>query len=55
MESLPDPLNDRVIKQIKPPPQKPLSSNLFFSETNKGNQFYYFSIFFNREAKLEGD
>lgn len=36
MESLPDPLQDRVIKQVKPPPQKSLSSDLLFPESKKG-------------------
>ncbi len=36
MEVLSDPINDRVIKQIKPPPHKPLSSHLMFPENQKG-------------------
>lgn len=39
MEPLPDPLKDRMLKQLKPPPQKPLSSNLFFTNFRKGNFF----------------
>ena len=34
MESLLDPFNDRKVKSIKPPPQKPLSSHLLFPNKN---------------------
>ena len=34
MESLLDPLNDRIVKSIKAPPQKPLSSHLLFPKKN---------------------
>jgi hypothetical protein len=30
MEALPDPLDDRVMKTVLPPPQKPLSKNKLF-------------------------
>ena len=30
METLPDPCDDRVVKSFDPPPQKPLSEELFF-------------------------
>lgn len=36
MEALSDPLKDRVISQVKPPPQKPLKSELLFPENLKG-------------------
>lgn len=35
MESLSDPLKDRAIKQFKPPPHKPLSTNLMFPQIQK--------------------
>ena len=37
MEILVDPLNDRIMKHIKPPPHKPLCSNLMFPEHLKGS------------------
>ena len=35
MEPLIDPLGDRVVKTLKPPPHKPLSSHLLFPIKNK--------------------
>ena len=35
---LPDPLNDRVIKGVKPPPHRPLSSKLAFRLDDNGTQ-----------------
>lgn len=31
METLPDPWDDRVVKTFDPPPQKPLSEELFYN------------------------
>lgn len=36
MEFLPDPLKDRVVKNLKPPPHKPLDRNLIWPEKLKG-------------------
>ena len=35
MQPLLDPLNDRIIKQVKPPPHKPLNTELFYPEKLK--------------------
>lgn len=37
METLPDPCNDRVVKDLEPPPQKPLSDELFYDENGLPN------------------
>ena len=34
MESLKDPLNDRVISSVKLPPQKPLTSELMYPDAS---------------------
>jgi hypothetical protein len=39
MEQLSDPLKDRRVKNVKPPPHKPLSAELMFS---KGRSTFYF-------------
>ncbi|CAG9321263.1 unnamed protein product [Blepharisma stoltei] len=36
MEALSDPLNNRAIKEIKPPPHRPLSTELLFPQNNNG-------------------
>lgn len=35
MEPLSDPLKDRGVKQVKPPPHKPIDSKLMFPEKLK--------------------
>ena len=35
METLIDPLNDRVIKTVKPPPHKPLDPKLMYPNPSK--------------------
>lgn len=35
MEPLPDPLDDRVMKDVLPPPHKPLARNLLFPKNGK--------------------
>ena len=37
MESLPDPCDDRVVKSLDPPPQKPLSEDLFYDSSGLPN------------------
>ena len=36
MEPLPDPIKDRVVKTIKPPPHRPLARESMFPEKLKG-------------------
>jgi len=48
MEYLPDPINDRVIKQVKPPPNRPLGSHFIFPENNKGFFYFIFLICFQK-------
>jgi len=40
MDPLPDPLDDRVMKEILPPPQQPLSTNKLFPK----NSFIQFNL-----------
>ena len=35
MEPLSDPLNDRVIKTVKPPPHRPLTAKLMYPDASK--------------------
>ncbi len=35
MESLPDPLDDRVMKEVLPPPQKPLPKSKMYPKKSK--------------------
>ena len=35
MEMLPDPLDDRVMKDVLPPPHKPLARNKLFPKKSK--------------------
>lgn len=37
METLPDPCDDRVVKTLDPPPQRPLSEELFFDSSGLPN------------------
>ena len=37
MEALPDPCNDRVVKDLEPPPQKPLSDEFFYDSNGLPN------------------
>ncbi len=37
MEPLPDPLDDRVMKEVLPPPQKPLSKALLYPKKSNLN------------------
>ena len=37
MDVLPDPLNDRVMNEIKPPPHRPLNHALLFPTPKKPN------------------
>jgi len=47
MEFLPDPLKDRVVKNLKAPPQRPLDKTLIWPEKLKGFLlFIHFFIFF---------
>ena len=41
MDSLPDPLDDRVMKDVLPPPQMPLSHSKLYPNKSK---HYYFNI-----------
>lgn len=34
METLLDPLNDRIVKSVKPPPHKPLARNLMYPDSS---------------------
>jgi len=38
MEPLIDPDNDRVIKELPPPPHKPISEDLLYPHTSKGTR-----------------
>ena len=40
MDPLPDPLDDRVMKEILPPPQLPLSTNKLFPNKSKKNPLH---------------
>jgi len=40
MEPLPDPLDDREMKDVLPPPQKPLSKALLYPKKSKNNTNY---------------
>ena len=35
MENLVDPLNDRMVKTVKPPPHRPLDPNLMYPDPGK--------------------
>jgi len=37
METLPDPLCDRVVKDLEPPPQRPLNDELFYDSDGLPN------------------
>ena len=47
MESLPDPLKDRQVKNLKAPPHKPLDKLLLWPEKLKSAQIFNFSFFFS--------
>jgi hypothetical protein len=40
MEFLSDPKDDRMVKDLRPPPLKPLSSELLFPPNYKGNRSF---------------
>ena len=45
MDLLPDPLNDRQVRTLNPPPQLPLSSEIMFpllNQKSKNNVFNFF-------------
>lgn len=44
MDSLLDPLNDRIVKTFKPPPHKPLNSEQLYPEKLKGSFFLYWNL-----------
>lgn len=46
MQPLPDPKNDRAVKTVKAPPQKPLKSELLWDSKDKPSKLI-------RQAKLE--
>ena len=47
MESLPDPLKDRQVKNLKAPPHKPLDKLLLWPEKLKSaEKKYFFFVFF---------
>lgn len=46
MEVLNDPLKDRVVKTVKPPPHRPLETKLMFPDKLKRNlRFFLFKSF----------
>ena len=46
MELLADPLKDRVVKNLKAPPHKPLDKALIWPEKMKGMPFALFVLLF---------
>lgn len=52
MELLPDPLSDRQIKEVQPPPQKPLLSELLFLNNSKIPNLQVLYDHLLREGKL---
>ena len=44
MEPLPDPLDDRVMKDVLPPPQKPLSKALLYPKKSKNWKIKQFKL-----------
>lgn len=46
MQSLPDPKNDRVVKTVKPPPNKPLTSEMLWDDVERPSKLI-------RKTKLE--
>ncbi len=38
MDTLADPLKDRIVKTLKPPPHKPLDKTLIWPEKLKGSE-----------------
>lgn len=42
MDSLSDPLKDRVVKNLKAPPHKPLDKSLIWPDKLKG--FFFFNV-----------
>ena len=40
MDLLKDPVNDRMVKTLKPPPHRPLSRNLMFPDKLKSKVYY---------------
>lgn len=48
MDLLPDPLNDRQVPMLHPPPQLPLSSEIMFPLPNLKSKTIFFVIFFSK-------
>jgi serine/threonine-protein phosphatase 2B catalytic subunit len=51
-EYLPDPLNDRVIKQVNPPPHKPLHTDLLFPKGDNIPDWKLLKSFLQKEGKI---
>ncbi|XP_053993460.1 uncharacterized protein LOC128884241 [Hylaeus volcanicus] len=52
MESLADPKEDRVVKEVKPPPAKPLSDELLFPNNNRVPDWKTLKKHFEKEGRL---
>ena len=44
MEPLLDPMNDRVIKSVQPPPHRPLTHKLMYPDDGKKRRFFHIII-----------
>lgn len=47
MEPLNDPLKDRMVKQVKPPPHRPLDAKLMFPDKLKRKKTPFSSLLLN--------
>lgn len=54
METLPDPCNDRVVKDLDPPPMRPLSEELFYDSSGLPN-YNLIKKHLAKEGKIEKD
>jgi hypothetical protein len=52
METLPDPCNDRVVKDLESPPMRPLSDELFYETTGVPN-YNVIKKHLAKEGKIE--
>jgi len=56
MQSLTDPYNDRQIKKLRPPPHRPLNSNLVFGTSNNPKPDWKFiKEHLYREGRIDKD